>query len=44
MSVAMNVTSRCSQAGAQALRLAADARDTCRAGALLLRGSPSAVG
>ncbi|ORV84064.1 carboxylesterase [Mycobacterium interjectum] len=44
MSVALNLTSRCSQAGAQALRLAADARDTCRAGALLLRGSPSAVG
>ncbi|SPM31620.1 alpha/beta hydrolase [Mycobacterium terramassiliense] len=44
MSVALNLTTRCSQAGAQALRLAADARDTCRAGALLLRGSPSAVG
>jgi acetyl esterase/lipase len=48
MSVALNVTSRCSRAGAQALRtgaqLAADARDTCRAGALLLRGSPHAVG
>ncbi|OBF61927.1 carboxylesterase [Mycobacterium sp. 852002-50816_SCH5313054-b] len=44
MSVALNLTSRCSQAGTQALRLAADARDTCRAGALLLRGSPSAVG
>jgi acetyl esterase/lipase len=44
MSVALNVTSRCSRAGAQALRLAADARDTYRAGALLLRGSPSAVG
>lgn len=44
MSVALNLTSRCSQAGAQALRLAADARDTYRAGALLLRGSPSAVG
>jgi acetyl esterase/lipase len=44
MSVALNLTSRCSWAGAQALRLAADARDTCRAGALLLRGSPSAVG
>src|SRR5581483_2255290 len=44
----MNVTSRCSQAGAEALRhgtqLAADARDTFRASALLLRGSPSAVG
>lgn len=44
MSVALTVTSRCSWAGAQALRLAADARDTYRAGALLLRGSPSAVG
>ncbi len=44
MSVALNLTSRCSEAGAQALRLAADARDTCRAGALLLRGSPFAVG
>jgi acetyl esterase/lipase len=44
MSVALNVTSRCSQAGAHALRLAADARDTYRAGALLLRGSPFAVG
>src|SRR3954471_8808198 len=43
-----SVTSRCSRAGAEALRqgahLAADARDTCRAGALLLRGSPFAVG
>jgi acetyl esterase/lipase len=44
MSVAMNLTSRCSWAGAQALRLAADARDTYRAGALLLRGSPFALG
>lgn len=44
MSVALNLTSRCSQAGAQALRLAAEARGTYRAGALLLRGSPSAVG
>jgi acetyl esterase/lipase len=44
----MSVPSRCSQAGAHALRhgarLATDARDTCRAGALLLRGSPFAVG
>ena len=44
----MNVTSRCSRAGTEALRqgaqLAADARDTFRAGALLLRGSPFAVG
>ena len=44
----MNVTSRCSRAGAEALRqgaqLAADARDTFRAGAVLLRGSPFAVG
>ena len=42
------VTSRCSRAGAEALRqgaqLAADARDTYRAGAVLLRGSPFAVG
>ena len=44
MSVALNLTSQCSGAGAQALRLAADARDTYRAGALLLRGSPFAVG
>ena len=44
MSVALNLTSQCSRAGAQALRLAADARDTYRAGALLLRGSPVAVG
>ena len=44
MSVALNLTSQCSRAGAQALRLAADARDTYRAGALLLRGSPFAVG
>ncbi len=48
MSVATTVTSRCSRAGAQALRtgvqLAADARDSCRAGAVLLRGSPFAVG
>jgi acetyl esterase/lipase len=44
MSVAMSLTSRCSQAGTQALRLASDARDTYRAGALLLRGSPFAVG
>jgi acetyl esterase/lipase len=43
MSVTLNLTSRCSQAGAQALRLAADARDTYRAGALLLRGGPFAV-
>ncbi len=44
MSVALNLTSRCSWAGAQALRLASDARDTYRAGAVLLRGSPFAVG
>ena len=44
MSVALNLTSQCSRAGAHALRLAADARDTYRAGALLLRGSPFAVG
>ncbi len=40
----MNLTSRCSWAGTQALQLAADARDTYRAGSLLLRGSPFAVG
>lgn len=43
-----SVTSRCSRAGAEALRqgaqLAADARDTYRAGSVLLRGSPFAVG
>jgi acetyl esterase/lipase len=44
MSVALNVTSRCSRAGAHALRVAADARATYRAGALLLRGSPFALG
>jgi acetyl esterase/lipase len=44
MSMATNVTSLRSLAGSQALRLAADARDRYRAGALLLRGSPSAVG
>ena len=44
MSVAMNPPSRCSLAGTRALRLAADARDAYRAGSLLLRGSPFAVG
>ncbi len=44
MSVAMNLTSRCSWAGTQAQRLTADARATYRAGALLLRGSPFAAG
>ncbi|MHA7649186.1 esterase LipQ [Mycobacterium sp. ML4] len=43
-----SVTSRCSRAGAEALRqgaqLASDARDTYRAGSVLLRGSPFAVG
>lgn len=43
-----SVTARCSQAGAEALRqgaqLAADARGISRAGAVLLRGSPFAVG
>lgn len=42
------VTSRCSQAGAEVWRqgaqLAADALDTYRAGTVLLRGSPFAVG
>jgi acetyl esterase/lipase len=44
MSLAVSVTSRWLRAGAQALRLAGDARDTYRTGALLLRGSPFAVG
>jgi len=44
MSLAIDVALRCSRASAHALRLAADARDTCRASALLLRGSPFAVG
>ncbi|HTX95026.1 MAG TPA: alpha/beta hydrolase [Mycobacterium sp.] len=44
MNVAVHLTSRCSWAGIQALRLAADARYTCRAGGLLLRGSPFALG
>ncbi|MDP7705040.1 MULTISPECIES: alpha/beta hydrolase [unclassified Mycobacterium] len=43
-----SVTARCSQAGAEAMRqgaqLAADARGISRAGAVLLRGSPFAVG
>ncbi|QLL10351.1 alpha/beta hydrolase [Mycobacterium vicinigordonae] len=43
-----SVTSRCSRASAEVLRqgaqLAADAKDTYRAGAFLLRGSPFAVG
>jgi acetyl esterase/lipase len=44
MSVAIDLTSRCSRAGTEAQRLLSDARDTYRAGALLVRGSPSAVG
>lgn len=40
----MHLTSRCSWAGTQAARLAADAMDVYRAGTLLLRGSPLAVG
>jgi hypothetical protein len=48
MSIATGVTTRCSRAGAQVMRqgrhLGADAVDTYRAGALLLRGSPFAVG
>jgi acetyl esterase/lipase len=44
MSVVMSMTSRYARAGAQALRMASDARETYRAGALLLRGSPSAAG
>jgi acetyl esterase/lipase len=44
MSMTMNVTSLRSKASADALRLATDAKDKYRAGALLLRGSPFAVG
>lgn len=44
MSVAMDLSSRCSWASAQAMRLAADARDAYRTGSLLLRGSPLALG
>lgn len=44
MSVASNLTSRCSWAGDQASRLAADARVAYRAGSLLLRGGPLALG
>ncbi|OBH28077.1 carboxylesterase [Mycobacterium sp. E342] len=44
MSVTTQVTSRCSWAGSQALRLAGDAMDAYRAGTLLLRGSPLALG
>lgn len=40
----MNVTSLRSKASAEALRLATDAKDRYRAGALLLRGSPFAMG
>src|ERR1700744_2034459 len=44
MSVVMSMASRYARAGAHALRVASDARETYRAGALLLRGSPSAAG
>lgn len=44
MSVVMSMTSRYARAGAQALRMASDAQGTYRASALLLRGSPSALG
>src|SRR5436305_14870156 len=44
MSVAIDLTSRCSRAGTEAQRLLSDARDTYRAGALLLRGAPFAGG
>jgi acetyl esterase/lipase len=40
----MSMASRYARAGAQALRMASDAKGTYRAGALLLRGSPSAAG
>jgi acetyl esterase/lipase len=44
MSVVVSMASRYARAGAQAVRMASDARETYRAGALLLRGSPSAAG
>ncbi|OJZ73591.1 carboxylesterase [Mycobacterium paraffinicum] len=44
MSVTTHLTSRCSWASGQASRLAADAMDAYRAGTLLLRGSPFALG
>jgi acetyl esterase/lipase len=48
MSMTMDMTTRCSRAGAQVLRygrhLANDAVGSCRTGALLLRGGPFAVG
>lgn len=44
MSVVMSMTSRYARAGAQAWRLTAEARGAYQAGALLLRGSPSALG
>ena len=40
----MSMTSRYVRAGAQALRMASEAKGTYRASALLLRGSPSALG
>src|ERR1700761_5800348 len=40
----MSMASRYARAGAQALRMASDVRGTYQAGALLLRGSPSAAG
>jgi len=40
----MHLASRCSWASTQAARLAADAMDAYRAGTLLLRGSPFALG
>ncbi|MFN8227244.1 MAG: alpha/beta hydrolase [Mycobacterium sp.] len=41
MSMASDLTERCSTVGAQALRLAADPADTVRAAAMLLRTCPS---
>ncbi len=41
MTMAMNLTERCSKAGAQALRLAIDPAETFRAASILLRGCPS---
>jgi len=44
MTLAVNIAAPCSWSGDQAQRLMADAKGRYRAGALLLRGSPSAVG
>src|SRR5690349_485574 len=44
MSVAGTLTSHCSWAGAQAARLAAEARDVYQLGNLVVRGGPFALG